>query len=331
MNGVDQRNIRGLCGTIICRVIVPMWIGVGMYRKLLDFSPLILPRWISEVGSSIAGHVGGVTPTDVLTMLLYAILIVEGSAVVTMIFVSYLARPVAILMLTLFCGALAVEWMRHGEGSCGCFGTTQLSINHVLLADGVLLILAVLFNPGHYDSSGVRESVIGMTSVAALVGATMVPNHAWISQVRSSGSVDGQSEVGKLFSQPREWYWPGVDRWVGKRWNELDVADLVSDELADWNEGVRLIVFHRADCVECKQLQDKVFRQSAPYPTTFVLVPSSSGGNQLPYTPPCSNCVYVGVKRGPKWIIQTPLIVRLVDGIVVCTSNGGSGEVSCLE
>ena len=43
--------------------------------------------------------------------------------------------------------------------------------------------------------------------------------------------------------------------------------------------------------------------------------------NDLPEDVACADCVRLAFKEGPVWLIQTPVLLEVVDGMVTCVST----------
>ena len=125
-----------IVGTLLSRIVVPLWIFIGAVFKLAETSPRTLPR-ISILNP--ASHY------DIDLYWLLAVLIsLEFLAVSVMFFLKPFARVMAIFMLTSFCLILLNE-IRGGATSCGCLGTFSPSPWMMLSIDGVLLLWYLAF------------------------------------------------------------------------------------------------------------------------------------------------------------------------------------------
>ncbi len=96
------------------RVIVPGWVLTGAVFKLVEASPLTLPPKTILLLADRAG-------ID-LYILLAVLVGLEIMAVAAMFMVPRYARPVGILMLSVFCLVLIGEMVQGNITSCGCFG-----------------------------------------------------------------------------------------------------------------------------------------------------------------------------------------------------------------
>lgn len=96
------------------------------------------------------------------------------------------------------------------------------------------------------------------------------------------------------------------------------VRGLVQDEPT-------LIAFYRPNCGACHDLFDGYFGERLPARVVAVRVPPAEGveltESDLPEDVVCTDCVRLAFPEGPVWLIQTPVVVEVVDGRVTCVST----------
>jgi hypothetical protein len=152
------RTILSWIGLVVCRVLVPVWIGTGATFKLVESNPGLLPR--KFLGD--AKRMG----LD-LDLVLAAIISIEFAAVAVLLFVGRFARLTAVLMMTAFCLVLVRE-IAAGSTDCGCLGSKSPSPTTMLAIDGALLILAAAIKPRpvrHLDEA--RWPIVAASALAA--------------------------------------------------------------------------------------------------------------------------------------------------------------------
>jgi len=144
---------RTAIGTIVCRVLVPVWLLAGASFKLAQLDPKLLPP---VVLSTITGTDGmlGLSGNAWMDVALRLIILSEFVIAALMICVPRLSRIVAIALLAFFCGILLTtivpSWQKGGfaevlRGGCGCFGAGGPNPFYMLLIDGSMLAAALIF------------------------------------------------------------------------------------------------------------------------------------------------------------------------------------------
>jgi len=132
------RGPLAVLGALNVRVIVPAWILAGATVKMLEAAPSFLPM------HSI------LRPARALDLdlqwLLWALVSIEIVAAFAMTLIPRPPRPLAIMILSVFCGVLVYE-MTRGAGSCGCFGSKSPPPATMLAVDAVMLLGAILLRP----------------------------------------------------------------------------------------------------------------------------------------------------------------------------------------
>ena len=126
-------------GWVLCRVVVPLWVTAGAVFKLAENSPRLLPK---ETILNVADQWG-----INLHYLLATLIALELLAVIVMLMISRLARPMAIFVLSIFCLILIGEWVQGNLSNCGCFGDIPIPPWAMLIVDGTLLLGLLLFDP----------------------------------------------------------------------------------------------------------------------------------------------------------------------------------------
>src|SRR5687767_13912390 len=123
-------------GSILCRVVVPIWVLTGAIFKLYARTPGNLP---SDIVNSAKEY--GVD----LHVLLAVLISLEILAAAVMIFVPRLSRYAAIVMLSVFCLVLLNELRIGNFKSCGCLGDIPIKPWQMLIIDSTLLLGVIVF------------------------------------------------------------------------------------------------------------------------------------------------------------------------------------------
>lgn len=316
-------------GTVVNRIAIPLWIGAGLTFKLREFTPSTLPQWISELAGNIAGTTEAVSTNDVLLYGLITLLVVEALAFVTMVFSARFARAMAIFMMSAFCVVLLVEWAMYGISDCGCFGGKSPPLPVMLGIDASLLVLAIIFRP----AERVHAALPALMTAALIAGVGIAlltkPERMYDDTDLDDDEPDDEQvdpdtprdRPAERQPAPRGWYAPEMNQWVGKRWDELEFAQFLRRWPENWHEGTHLVFFYRRDCHVCHELGELHFASDPPHTTTLYAVPEPDG---FPEGDPveCADCPEMELPIGTEWLITTPALVRLEDGVVTCAEAG---------
>jgi len=325
-NGM-RSSWQGSVAVALARVVVPLWLAVGAVLKLMDLSPAHLPaamiKWCGGIGF------------DLMFVLRFSIateLIVAGG----MVLLPPLARWVGVAMLTAFLPVLIGDLLL-GASSCGCFGAVKVSPWVTLVTDVTFLLgLLVLgrreprlaLTPNLPTSKVLVAGVWSLLSVLMAFGVS-VPAATKIG-VSDGGSGEVGSGVGPALPEDG-YYMPQYQDWIGRPFRELDVASWASKLPDDLENGLQYVIFYRKDCEHCHELMELHFSGSLEQPTTAVAVPEREGfptENLQPFE--CSGCRLAELPAGIDWFLQTPVLVRLADGVVECAAEVEAAAPECL-
>ena len=323
----DREMTTRVAGTIavaLTRVIVPLWLTAGAVLKVIDLSPAHLPAALIQW---LGGN--GIDLMFVLRFSIAAELIVAG----VMLLVPQLSRWVGITMLTAFVPVLIGD-LALGASSCGCFGGVEVNPWVTLVTDITFLLgLLVL---------GRREPRLALTR--NLPTSRVLVAGAWslLSVIVAFGpsapapTVDGdpvETGSGVGVALPADgYYMPQYQDWIGRSFRELDLAQWAKNLPDDLEIGQQYIIFYRKDCEHCHELMELHFSGSLKHSTTAIAVPERHGfptENLQPFE--CTECRVAELPAGIDWFLQTPVLVRLVDGVVECAAEVDATTPECLS
>jgi hypothetical protein len=325
-NSTVEEKTSGAAGTIavvLARAVVPLWLAAGAVLKLMDLSPAHLPAaMIQWLGGN------GIDLMFVLRFSIAAELIVAG----VMVLLPPLARWTGVAMLTAFMPVLIGD-IALGASSCGCFGAVKVSPWVTIVTDVTflfgLLILGrreprLALTPNLPTSWVLVAGAWSLLSVAAAFGVPAPGPTA------SAGSAAGNVTTPAL---PAEgYYMPQYQEWIGQSFRELDVASWTRNLPDDIEIGPQYVVFFRKDCEHCHELMAVYFGGSLEQSTTAIAVPDRYGfptENLQPFV--CPDCRVAELPAGIDWFFQTPVLVRLMDGVVECAAEVEATAPECLE
>jgi hypothetical protein len=149
------------------------------------------------------------------------------------------------------------------------------------------------------------------------------------------GSDGGSAEAGSggATALPADgYYMPQYQDWIGRPFYELGVASWASNLPDDLDFGPQYVIFYRKDCEHCHELMELYFSGSLDTPTTAVAVPERDGfptENLQAFD--CPECRLAELPAGIDWFLQTPVLVRLADGVVECAAEVEPTVPECLS
>ena len=316
-------GVGGFIAVVFARVLVPLWLGAGAVLKLMDLSPAHLPaaliKWCGEAGM------------DLMFVLRFSIaseLIVVG----VMVLLAPLARWIGIAVLLTFIPVLIGD-LALGASSCGCFGAVKVSPWVTLVTDVTFLIGLVFL--------GRREPRLALTRVLSTPWVLAAGAWSLLSVALAFGiaapvtNTDGGSASVAGNSGPPlpadGYYMPQYPDWIGQPFNQLDVAFWAGNLPDDLDFGSQYVIFYRKDCEHCHELMEIHFSGSLEHPTTAIAVPERDGfptENLQPFN--CPECRLAELPAGIDWFFQTPVLVRLTDGVVDCAAEVEAITPECL-
>ena len=100
----------------------------------------------------------------------------------------------------------------------------------------------------------------------------------------------------------------------------------------DLHVGKQYVVFYSLTCDHCEALMYAYF-EFPTIPTTLVAIPQSTAGFNYDgaFENPCFDCNKTELKVGPDWIIGSPLVVALENGVIRCVTENEDYEApACL-
>ena len=339
----------------VCRLAIPLWLLAGAIYKLIARNPKLLPPPVLSFVQSMDG-LFWLTGTAWLDSAIRLIILSEFVLVAAMLCMPRLARTIAIAVLSLFCVILLLmilpEFQKGGfaqamKGSCGCFGASGPNPVMMLGIDSTLLVLALLSkrtrnSPELSMSSGLPWGA--MLSVISLCVVMLVPNRAEIvmpidneqsssiptvvppSPTTSVTTIVPSTTTNTTTSNPQiswpgfpkqaaPYYVPEFAKWVGTRLDTQDLARLMTPAPpTSINTGTWLVMFYREDCEHCHELLQNYFSGPLKTPTLTIAIPDTDPAASMEM--PCSECQQRKLFKGPDYVLTTPVLLKITDGIV---------------
>ena len=296
-----RRPLPAAVGVLLSRLLVPLWVLTGASFKAYFATPANLPPTLFRPANE-----AGVD----LLVLLWVIVALELLAVGVMFFLPRLARAMAIFMLVCFCIVLIGEMATGNFTSCGCLGDLKFPPWAMLLVDGGMLLGILLSrrpDPAPPATSVARWATAGVWTAAgvAISAAMILPAGRAPEPVTPPGgtTVDG----GRTPRPLDPYYVANCDDWVGKRWDEIDLAQYMLQWPEDVDQGQQYVIFYGRTCEQCEALFEMYFT-SPPVPTTVVAVPEEKTGfaDVEGHASLCQGCAELELPVGSDWVVTTP-------------------------
>jgi hypothetical protein len=306
----------------LARIVLPLWFLSGAVLKLMDSSPSHLPVPIIK-GAGVLG-------LDLQFVLWFSIafeLIVVG----VMWLLPGLARPVGLLVLGAFLPVLISELLM-GSASCGCFGAVEVHPAITLTLDlGFFLGLWVLGrNVPSLKTTTMQPTwrvlAVGFWTIASIVLAFGVPTSS------SDQAPNAETGTAAAAAIPAEGYYlPQYDQWIGTPWDDIQLSTWMRNAPEDLDSGQHYMLFYRKDCEHCHELMEAFFTGPLTTPTTAVAVPERTGFPEVGVQEfACDACRLAELPSGVDWFLATPVLVRLLDGVVECAAEVTADDPQCL-
>ncbi|MBT5366275.1 MAG: hypothetical protein HOL14_07100 [Phycisphaerae bacterium] len=316
-----QAILVGWIGTLLIRVAVPAWIIFGALQKALGGTPKSLPRSILDAGSTfgINDHF----------LVLASLVSIEFFFVAFMLFSPKFAKLSGIVMLGIFLLVLSVEMFGYGNfESCGCFGEKSMSPMAMFAIDFSLLLGIILIKPR--PSNGALSK--GNRSLLLIATFTVIAGVFTFNSVLNRKTIDTTTDGVTQTNLPASWYPKDIGNWIGKDIHSIDLFSWVKEWPHDISDGKQYVIFYSLTCDHCEALLWEYF-EFLTVPTTLVAIPQSTDGFNYDgaFENPCMDCDTTELLIGTDWIIGTPLLVAIDNGIVKCATENENYEApACL-
>ncbi|MSR17919.1 MAG: hypothetical protein EXS00_01935 [Phycisphaerales bacterium] len=340
-------------GALTCRCIVPLWVLIGAAFKLWERNPSLLPAPVLDT-VRLGEGVLGLSGTAWFDLAIRLIVGIEVALAMIMVFMPRAARPAAAAILLVFCGVLlgviVPLWSRDGfaavlKGSCGCLGGWSPNPLVMLTIDGAMLLSVIKFGrvaagaPSSRTSSaagpsaanvswrhGWQRTLTAVLLLEALVFAAPAP-----ATKPSGDGGNGQSLTDTTPTPPvlpagiwpgppaqiEQFYVPEFETWVGKSIIEQDFARLITPAPpADFLTGDWILIFYRKDCDHCEAMLAERFSDSLAIRTLAVAIPDTDPAAALEM--PCIECQLASMMPDVQYVVGTPILLRLKNGVVTC-------------
>jgi hypothetical protein len=347
-NSSSTSDRGSIIGTLLVRILIPLWVLAGASVKLYTLNPKLLPEPVLLVVRDSARLFEVTDLNWWLGFSLRSMIGVEIMLALVMFASPRLARFAASFILTVFLAVLvatmAMAANRDGisaiwSGSCGCFGSVSPPPLGMFAIDALLLLGVIFLRPIREAATPAR---LGSVLAAAAIGfglAFSVPSPKITIAIPATPAVDettspaGPGAVteaagwGAAATELEPFYVADFASWVGSPLPSQPLAKLISRPLPDWIDTDRFhLVLYREDCEHCHTLLEDHFLGPLEIPTIAVAVPDIDPANALPM--PCEECLLHTLPEGPQYVISTPVLMTVEGGTVLAVCEDSEDQAA---
>ena len=188
-----------------------------------------------------------------------------------------------------------------GASSCGCFGFIKVHpwwTGALDLAVVTGLLLTIFAGSDEAMPMVIPRSKLAAVLVALSVGVAIV--------VASNSAPRGAESIAKIGAlvvlEPEEW--------IGK---PLPIADFIN---ADLSKGDWIVLLHRHDCPDCQEAAPQ-YEDLADAQNVAIVEMPPYGSERLAEGP----ALHARMPDDRDWFVQTPVEIRVKDGVVLHAST----------
>lgn len=148
-----------------------------------------------------------------------------------------------------------------------------------------------------------------------------------------SSATEASDAWGPMPQKLEPYYFPEFENWIGTSLASHPFAKLIGRPVPDqFKSGTGFLIFYRADCEHCHEMLERWFTQSLPGPTLAVVVPDTEPDSALHF--PSTLVERRSLPKGPDYVMTTPALLTIVDGVVKCYAHDPEDTASveaCLK
>lgn len=189
-----------------------------------------------------------------------------------------------------------------------------------MLMPAIVLAVSVLFMVAKpAPVAGVRQSGIA-TVVTAIVAFTVAMG------VATRLPVENTVKTEAFASQGLKAIDLAFESWKGRTFADAGVARHLPRLTAETLEGDAIVVFYNPKCGQCHEVFDRWLAAGRSEKIIAVMVPAAEGSTEAAGDGDigditCPTCVRLELPKGPTWLITTPSVAVLKDGVIRCTAD----------
>src|SRR5690606_31991641 len=104
--------------------------------------------------------------------------------------------------------------------------------------------------------------------------------------------------------------------WVGQRLDAQSLAQVIQAPVPNLDKGTWHVLFFRADCDHCHEVIEFFIDGDVLDRTVLVQVPDTDPANDLPM--PDRSFKRTSLPKGPDYVLTTPVLLTVEDGVITC-------------
>lgn len=246
---------------------------------------------------------------------------------------AHWGKKVALVMFSIF-AIVTLYQAIHGVDSCGCFGQIKINPWISFILDSLIVCGLFLWSfkqPSNYPHALPDAPnkfilwrslllILGIATISALVGWRMQP----LAINGNPGIIFTKDGIAVL----------DIDNWVGKKFPissylEPSPTTSLNKQRPGYVTGTAIMIFYSNECEHCQKALPiflaRIHERHDPASFWFIEIPPfATKGNEL--VRPRDNVNHLQLNNSQEWFIETPAIVKLVDGTVVRVITGKDAE-----
>ncbi len=157
--------------------------------------------------------------------------------------------------------------------------------------------------------------ILATLAIAATLGGCEPPTDTTPKNAGTAATPEEGNGWGAMPETVEPFYFTEFEDWVGSPITSQPLARLIQRPIPEaLDEGRAFVMFYRADCEHCHHMLEEWFTESVPAPTVAVAVPDVDPENAMPF--PTSLVERRTLPAGPQYVISTPALFALKDGVV---------------
>ncbi len=223
------------------------------------------------------------------------------------------------LSLLCFSGFALVSFYKgiSGQATCGCFGRVPVNPWYTFALDAAAVLALLRWRPRGESRSHVHTFPrFATVSALGLLVGTPVALATWTEPVGTLTDLGELLPDGKTILLKPE-------SWVGKRFPLLEHID-IGDQLV---EGEWLVLLYHHDCPKCREAiprYEALGRDSDPSRSKMKVALDEAPPHAVSGTGPADHigtCFRGRLRSVRNWFVETPVAVRVGDGVVLEVSS----------
>ena len=228
------------------------------------------------------------------------------------------------LMETFFAGPLttptiAVQIPDHEPGSELEMTCDECLLHSLPEGPNYIISSPVLMTVEGGQVLAVCEDSDDHTAVMDTIEATASPASEQ-SQATTDTTSSSADAWGDMPTTLEPYYFPEFEDWNGTPLASHPLAKLLPRPIPEWlRSGRGFVIFYRADCEHCHDLISQWFTQSLPGPTLAIEIPDTDPAGAMEF--PSTLVTRGSVPKGPDYVMSTPAMLTIVDGVVRCYAS----------